>query len=136
MAGYFCTMKWLLAGFLFCFGLVSFAHQQPQQAEFEHGQSAVNEANDQLQVKPPKSKKRKKRKKRRREFKRGVAALLCLFLGPFGVHRLYLGTSEKVPILYTITLGGLMVIPLVDLFLILFKKDKDSLTDNEKVIMW
>ena len=41
----------------------------------------------------------------KRESKRVVAALLCMALGPFGIHRLYLGTEPQVPAAYSITLG-------------------------------
>ncbi len=77
-----------------------------------------------------------KKKKRRARIRRGVAVALAIFLGPFGVHRLYLGTSETVPLLYTITLGGLMLLPLIDIFCILFTKDLDKYLGNEQVIMW
>lgn len=62
---------------------------------------------------------------------------LCIALGPFGVHRLYLGTTEKVPILYTLTLGGgLGVLPIVDLFTILFTKDLSKYRNNSNVFLW
>ena len=35
-----------------------------------------------------------------------VASIICVAVGPFGAHRLYLGTDERVPIFYTLTLGG------------------------------
>lgn len=82
----------------------------------------------------PKSVMKKTRKKA--GFKRGTAALLCLLLGVFGVHRLYLGTSEKVPLFYTLTLGGLLLLPVVDFFIILFRKDKEQMLNNSDFILW
>ena len=74
-------------------------------------------------------------RKKGRIKRRWVGAVLCLFLGVFGVHRLYFGTNEKVPIFYTLTLGGFLILPLIDLFLILFKKNKEDLEDD-KMIFW
>lgn len=67
---------------------------------------------------------------------RATAAGLAIILGPFGVHRLYLGTSTKVPIIYSITLGGFFILPIIDLGVILFTKDFDRLKEDERVIMW
>ncbi len=72
-----------------------------------------------------------------KEKKRVVAALLCVALGPFGVHRLYLGTSPVVPAAYTLTLGGgLGLLPLVDLGMIVFSKDLSRFENNPGVFMW
>lgn len=71
-----------------------------------------------------------------RESKRFVAAVLCLALGPFGMHRLYLGTSPKVAAAYSVTLGGIGIIPAVDFLLITFSKDISRFKENDKVIMW
>lgn len=71
-----------------------------------------------------------------RESKRFVAAVLCLTLGPFGMHRLYLGTEPRVAAAYSVTLGGVGVIPVVDLLLITFSKDISRFKNNDKVIMW
>lgn len=79
---------------------------------------------------------KQKKKKKRSRIRRGVAILLAILLGPFGVHRLYLGTSEMVPIFYALTLGGLLILPIVDIFCILFTKDLDTYLNNEKVVMW
>lgn len=73
----------------------------------------------------------------RRENTRLVAALLTLTLGPFGAHRLYLGTDAIVPVFYTVTLGGgLGVLPVIDLFHILLTKDLSKYYNNSKVFMW
>ncbi|HYG51644.1 MAG TPA: TM2 domain-containing protein [Flavobacteriales bacterium] len=69
--------------------------------------------------------------------RRIVAAFLCITLGPFGMHRLYLGTKPRVAAAYTLTLGGgLGLIPLIDLFHIVFSKDISRFKDNDQFIMW
>lgn len=69
--------------------------------------------------------------------KRGVAIALTVLLGPLGGHRLYLGTEPRVPVLYTITLGGgLGLLPLIDLVQLILVKDLDDLLNNRKVFMW
>lgn len=71
------------------------------------------------------------------KFKRLKAALLALFLGHFGVHRIYLGTSPNVPIVYSLTLGGgLGLLPLADFIFILTAKDLEAFSYNNKVFMW
>jgi TM2 domain-containing membrane protein YozV len=73
----------------------------------------------------------------RRENPRWVAAMLTVGLGLFGVHRMYLGTDMKVPIIYVLTLGGgLGVLPMIDLLTILFTKDLEQFMNNDKVFMW
>tara|TARA_B110000046_G_scaffold31498_1_gene33461 strand:- start:7605 stop:8003 length:399 start_codon:yes stop_codon:yes gene_type:complete len=65
------------------------------------------------------------------------AILLAVFLGHFGVHRIYLGTSENVPIVYSLTLGGgFGLLPLFDIVAILTSKDLDEYASNNKVFMW
>jgi len=66
-----------------------------------------------------------------------TAILLTLLTGPVGGHRLYLGTKPIVPVVYAVTLGGgLLVIPIMDLFTIIFTKDLSKFEDNDKVLMW
>ena len=73
----------------------------------------------------------------RREHPRLVAAILCLTLGPFGAHRLYLGTKPSVPVAYTLTLGGgLGVLPVIDLVIICFSRDLSKYKNNPHVLMW
>jgi TM2 domain-containing membrane protein YozV len=71
--------------------------------------------------------------------KKLVAALLA-FPFPFGIvglHRIYLGTSPHVPLVYIGTLGGgFGLIPLIDFFAILFEKDLNRYINNNKVFMW
>ena len=71
-----------------------------------------------------------------KEPKRLVAAALDLTLGPFGGHRLYLGTNVKVPLIYGLTFGGFGVLVVIDLCEILFTKDLSPFQDNDKVFMW
>ena len=70
------------------------------------------------------------------ENQRLVAAALALFLGPFGAHRLYFGTTAKVPIIYGITFGGFGVLAVIDLGHILFTKDLSRYRDCDRVFMW
>ncbi len=71
-----------------------------------------------------------------RESKRFMAAFLCLTLGPFGMHRLYLGSTPQVAAAYSVTLGAVGIVPVVDLLLITFSKDISRFKNNERVIMW
>lgn len=73
----------------------------------------------------------------RSENPRVIAALLTLALGPFGVHRMYLGTDTKVPVFYTLTLGGgLGILPVIDLLHILLTKDLSQFYNHPGVFMW
>lgn len=65
-----------------------------------------------------------------------VAAGLNISLGLFGVHRLYLGTSPNIPVIYTFTLGGGGFLMLSDLGVIIFTKDLEQFANNPDVIMW
>ena len=66
-----------------------------------------------------------------------IAVSLAVTLGVFGVHRLYLGTSTKVPIIYTLTLGGgFGVLVVSDIIAIIASKDLDEYSSEEKVFMW
>lgn len=65
-----------------------------------------------------------------------VAATLDITLGLFGAHRLYLGTSPQVPVIYTLTLGGGGFLVLTDLGVIIFTKDLEQFANDPHVIMW
>lgn len=68
---------------------------------------------------------------------RPTAMLITLLTGPFGGHRLYLGTNEIVPIFYALTLGGgLGILPLIDFLCITFTKDLSRYYGNDKIFMW
>ena len=63
--------------------------------------------------------------------------LVAIALGPFGVHRLYLGTDAKVPVVYTLTLGGgLGILPLIDVIAVLTAQDISQYQNNNKIVMW
>ncbi len=69
--------------------------------------------------------------------RRLIAAFLCMTLGPFGMHRLYLGTQPRVAGAYTLTLGGgLGLVPAIDLLFIVFSKDISRFKNNDDFIMW
>lgn len=69
--------------------------------------------------------------------KKIIAVSLAVTLGVFGVHRLYLGTEPKVPIIYTLTLGGgFGVLVVSDIIAILSAKDLTPYSPNKKVFMW
>lgn len=71
------------------------------------------------------------------ENQRLMATLLTVALGPFGGHRLYMGTGVKVPIIYTLTLGGCFgILPLIDLVHILTTSDLERYRNNKQVFMW
>ncbi len=67
-----------------------------------------------------------------------VAALLAFPLGVFGLHRMYLHTSWRVPLVYIVTLGGALgVLPFIDFVLILLNKDIHiNYTSNPHIFMW
>ncbi|MBI5217912.1 MAG: TM2 domain-containing protein [Bacteroidia bacterium] len=63
--------------------------------------------------------------------------VVILLTGPLGGHRLYLGTSPVVPVVYAITLGGgIGILPVIDLIVIATTKDINRYINNDKVIMW
>tara|TARA_R110002049_G_scaffold33624_5_gene110788 strand:+ start:362 stop:781 length:420 start_codon:yes stop_codon:yes gene_type:complete len=65
------------------------------------------------------------------------AVLLGVFLGHFGVHRIYLGTTANVPIAYSLTLGGgFGLLPLVDVIALLTTSDISKYENNSKLVMW
>ena len=71
------------------------------------------------------------------KYRKLKAVLLAVFLGHFGVHRIYLGTKENVPVVYSLTLGGgFGLLPLFDIIAILSTKDLDEFANNDKVFMW
>ncbi len=70
------------------------------------------------------------------KFKRGKAIIFCLFTGILGGHRIYLGTHQRTPIIYSLTLGGFGILPLVDLIHIIFTKDLSKFDNKQEIIMW
>jgi TM2 domain-containing membrane protein YozV len=67
-----------------------------------------------------------------------IAALLAFPLGVFGLHRMYLGTSAKIPLIYIVTIGGgFGILPFIDFVLILLNKDIHlNYTSNTHIFMW
>ena len=132
--GYFCLMKYLFLMLALCSCGVVFGQAQAkmdapssQMSWVELEDSAIDGSVPVLET---------ERNPKRAKIRRGVAILLALALGPFGVHRLYLGTSEKVPLFYSLTIGGLLILPIVDIFCILFSKDFEQYQGNDRVVMW
>ncbi len=67
---------------------------------------------------------------------RGVAIALDCTLGFFGVHRMYLGTDPKVPVFYTLSMGGGGLLWLVDLGILIAHKDVTPYMNNPHMFMW
>ena len=65
--------------------------------------------------------------------KRLVAFLLCFFIGPFGIHRFYVGKIGT-GILHLVTLGVLGLWTLVDLVMILVGAFSDA--EGKKLVDW
>lgn len=66
-----------------------------------------------------------------------IATALAITLGPFGVHRLYLGTKSTVPVMYTLTLGGgFFILPAIDIGYILTNKDPEYIENNPYFFIW
>jgi TM2 domain-containing membrane protein YozV len=76
---------------------------------------------------------------KQRKNKRITAAILA-FPFPFGIvglHRIYLGTSPHVPVVYIGSLGGVFgILPFIDFCVLVLDKDLDRYTENKKVFMW
>lgn len=70
------------------------------------------------------------------KFKRGKAIVFTLLTGFFGGHRIYFGTHHRTPIIYSITFGGLGILPLIDLAHIIFTKDLSRYEHKSQIIMW
>jgi TM2 domain-containing membrane protein YozV len=65
-----------------------------------------------------------------------ISSSLAVFLGAFGAHRLYLGTTPKVAVAYGVTFGGFGILAMLDLGHLLFTKDLDPYRNNDRVFMW
>ncbi|MFI5150783.1 MAG: hypothetical protein ACHQRM_13690 [Bacteroidia bacterium] len=73
------------------------------------------------------------------DHKRFIAACLAFPLptGFLGAHRIFLGTSNFIPVAYVGTLGGCLgVVPMIDFFVIVFSRDLEKYTDNPRMFMW
>jgi TM2 domain-containing membrane protein YozV len=71
---------------------------------------------------------------------RKITAAILAFPFPFGIvglHRVYLGTSAFVPVVYVATIGGCVgIIPLVDFIVILLSDDLTPYENNDKIFIW
>lgn len=72
----------------------------------------------------------------KRKHVRAKAILFTVLTGPLGGHRVYLGTRPGAPIIYAVTLGGFGILPVIDLFHLIFTKDLSKFEQNQKIIMW
>jgi hypothetical protein len=70
------------------------------------------------------------------KFKRGKAIVFTLLIGIFGGHRIYFGTHHRTPIIYSLTFGGLGILPIIDLIHIIFTKDLVRYEHKSQIIMW
>ncbi|MCW5900127.1 MAG: TM2 domain-containing protein [Flavobacteriales bacterium] len=70
------------------------------------------------------------------EDQRLISSTLAVLLGPFGAHRLYLGTTPRVAVIYGLTFGGFGVLALIDLGHLLFTKDLAPYRGSDRVFMW
>ncbi len=65
---------------------------------------------------------------------------ICTFLGGFGIHRHYMGTSNLMWLWYTITCGGIFgVVTLVDWVVLLIgaiQEDISAYCNNDQFFMW
>ncbi len=65
-----------------------------------------------------------------------TAIIFALLTGPLGGHRIYLGTSTQVPLIYTVTLGGFGTLVVADIIAIVVSKDLSEFQNNDKIFMW
>ncbi|MGB0165662.1 MAG: hypothetical protein ACPF8V_02290, partial [Luteibaculum sp.] len=112
--GFFYVMKILLLfTFLLFSGLVLTAQNQVQEQSNEPELASFKEAN------------------------RSSVLALTLLLGPLGGHRVLMGTKFYIPLAYALTLGGgLGLVPVIDFFVCLFKKDLKEFHENPHFLMW
>lgn len=65
---------------------------------------------------------------------------ICWFLGEFGIHRHYLGTSKPMWLYYTLTCGGIFgIVTIVDWVVLLVGAIQDDISqycNNDSFIMW
>ena len=118
-------MRLALLGSLLLAGALHCAASGPFQTRAAFAEAAL----ESLQVGPDPS-------IERTENARWVASGLAVLLGPFGAHRLYLGTTPKVAIIYGLTFGGFGILVLLDLGHLLFTKDIDAYRNSDRVFMW
>ncbi len=62
--------------------------------------------------------------------------VIAILTGPLGGHRVYLGTSTTVPLIYTITLGGFGSLVVADIIALAVTKHWTRFKNNQNIIMW
>lgn len=69
-----------------------------------------------------------------------TAFILNTFLGTFGIHRAYLGTSGTTIVAYILTMGGCGIVAFVDWIVLLIslvnEEDISPYVDNPSFFMW
>ena len=70
-----------------------------------------------------------------------AAFIICWFLGPFGIHRHYMGTSQPMWLYYTLTscLGVGFIVVTVDWIVLLIgavQGDISEYCNNDQFLMW
>lgn len=70
------------------------------------------------------------------KFKRGKAIIFTVLTGFLGGHRIYMGTHQRTPIIYSVTFGGFGILPIIDLLHLIFKKDISVYENKSQIIMW
>ncbi len=78
--------------------------------------------------------------KKKKENTKLIAAILA-FPVPFGfmgLHRIYLGTAPWIPVVYIATLGGGMLLPLMDFIAIVCANEEElkEMENNPRIFMW
>lgn len=124
-----CTRSALLLFAAFCFlpfrGLAAEPHLPPLHVEFATMEELLAMEWQAVDSLAPK-----------RENTRMISSSLAVLLGPFGAHRLYLGTNTRVAVVYGLTFGGFGVLALLDLGHLLLTKDLAPYRNNGQVFMW
>lgn len=66
------------------------------------------------------------------------ALILNIFLGPLGIHRLYLGTKTLTWVGYILTCGGIFgIVPFIDFIILIINNDNLApYIDNPQFFMW
>lgn len=118
----------LLLFFSISFGKSSFAEMKVKEERINFAVLEVDSLEKDTLIVP--------NEERKVKFRRGKAILFTIFTGILGGHRVYLGTHQRTPILYSVTLGGLGILPLIDLAHIIFTKDLSKFNNVPQIIMW
>lgn len=66
---------------------------------------------------------------------KGLALAFLVIGGPIGLHRVYLGTSPQIPLIYGMTIGGGGLLLIWDAYKIIFSKNLYNLRNRTTVLM-